>query len=214
MFQDRRDAGRQLAAVLTPLRGQLGLLVLGLPRGGVPVAFEVARALGAPLDVFTVRKLGLPGHEELAMGALAPGGLRVMNAEVLDHFRVPEATIEAVAEREGRELMRREALYRAGRPPLELRGRAVLLIDDGLATGASMRAAVRAVREKGAAWVMVAVPIGSREACGALRAEVDTLCLHTPGLFSAVGQGYRDFGQTGDAEVQSLLAESAAGEEA
>ena len=206
LFRDRRDAGRQLAALLARERGP-DLTVLALPRGGVPVAYEVARALGAPLDVLVVRKLGLPGHPELAMGALAPSGLRVMNAEVLRRSGVSEAAVEAVAAQEAEELRRREAVYRAGLPPLQVTGQRVLLIDDGLATGATMRAAVRALRRWHPARLTVAVPVGAPETCAALRREADeVVCLTTPTFFAAVGQAYARFEQTGDDEVRDLLA--------
>ena len=182
-------------------------MVFALPRGGVPVAFEVARVLDAPLDVFLVRKLGVPGHEELALGAIAQGGVRVLNAEVVRSLDIAPDTIEAVAAREGEELARRERAYRDDRPPLEVAGRTVILVDDGLATGASMRAAVAALRAEAAARIVVAVPVAAPETCDAVRAEVDEIvCAVTPEPFYAVGFWYADFAQTTDAEVHDLLA--------
>ena len=205
-FRDRSDAGRQLAAQLDELRGRNDLLVLALPRGGVPVGFEVARALGAPLDVFVVRKLGVPGHEELAMGAIATGGARVLNDEVVGRLGISPATLESVAAREAEEVARRERLYRGDRPPPDVAGRAVVLVDDGLATGATMRAAVAAVREQGPAQIVVAVPTGSAETCRDLRDEADEVaCLISPDPFLAVGFWYDDFGQVSDDEVRALL---------
>ena len=210
MFQDRRDAGRQLAGQLQHYRSQLGVVVLALPRGGVPVAHEVAESLHAPLDVFIVRKIGMPGHEEFAIGAIASGGTRVMNEDVVERYRVPEAAIEAVAEKERRELERRERAYRDDRPPLDLTGKTVLLVDDGLATGASMHAAVQAVRQFGPAGIVVAVPIASPDTCQEFRSEVnEVVCAVTPALYYAVGQGYADFSQTTDEEVHDLLARAA-----
>lgn len=209
MFENRRDAGRQLAERLLGYANREDIAVLALPRGGVPVAYEVARRLNAPLDVFVVRKLGLPGHPELAMGAIAHG-VRVMNEEVVRYYAVSAAAIGRVAEAEGRELERRENAYRDGLPPLDLTGKTAILVDDGLATGASMRAAVRAVKPLGAGRTVVAVPVASREICEALRREVDeVVCLLTPDHFYAVGQVYRDFGQTDDGEVRDLLARAA-----
>ncbi|WP_026923760.1 erythromycin esterase family protein [Glycomyces arizonensis] len=207
VFRDRGDAGHALAALLDPYRGRSDTLVLGLPRGGVPVAYEVARALRAPLDVFTVRKLGVPGHEELAMGAIASGGVEVLNDEVVRLSGVDRATIDRVAEREGEELRRRERAYRGERPPPDVSGRTVLLVDDGLATGSTMRAAIRAVRSLGPAGIVVAVPTGSAATCRELGGMVDEMvCATNPEPFSAVGQSYREFGQTSDAEVEELLA--------
>ena len=210
MFQDRRDAGRQLAGQLQHYRDQPGVVVLALPRGGVPVAYEVAESLHAPLDVFIVRKIGMPGHEEFAIGAIASGGTRVMNEDMVERYRVPEAAIEAVAEKEERELERRERAYRDDRPPLDLTSKTVLLVDDGLATGASMHAAVQAVRQFGPARIVIAVPIASPGTCQEFRSEVDeVVCAVTPALFYAVGQGYVDFSQTTDEEVHDLLARAA-----
>ena len=177
-FSDRIEAGRRLARNLTPYANKEGVIVLALPRGGVPVGYEVAHALGLPLDVFIVRKLGMPGHEELAMGAIAPGGVRVLNDEVVWRLPNPDAAIRMATDRERYELERRELEYRDGRPAPELRGRTVILVDDGLATGSSMRAAVAALRERGVAKLIVAVPVGSQETCVKLRTEVDeVICL-------------------------------------
>jgi predicted phosphoribosyltransferase len=183
------------------------VVVLALPRGGVPVAAEVARALGAPLDVLLVRKLGVPGHEEYAMGALAPGGVRILNDEVVSQLGIPPWSIARATEREMRELERRERLYRAGRGPLQLRGRTVILVDDGLATGATMRAAIAALRILEPARIVVAVPVAARESCEALRQEADeVVCAVMPEPFHAVGLWYEDFPQTSDEEVRRLLA--------
>jgi putative phosphoribosyl transferase len=184
------------------------VVVLGLPRGGVPVAYEVALELRAPLDVFLVRKLGVPGHPELAMGAIASGGVRVLNDEVLHWYGIPEPVIDEVAREEQRELERREQTYRDGRTPLPLRDRIVLLIDDGLATGSTMRAAVQAVRTHSPTRVVVAVPVGAAEACHELAEVADEIvCARTPPNFKAVGQWYLDFSQTTDEEVRDLLRE-------
>jgi predicted phosphoribosyltransferase len=205
-FRDRREAGRLLAAQLAAYANRPDVLVLALPRGGVPVAYEVARALGAPLDVFLVRKLGVPGHEELAMGAVATGGVRVLNEEIVRALGIPDDVIEAVAAKEQRELARRERLYRGDRPPLDVRGRTVILVDDGLATGATMHAAIKALRQAQAARIVVAVPTASPEACDELRAVVDdVICAITPEPFYAVGLSYGDFSQTSDEEVSDLL---------
>jgi len=207
-FKDRRDAGRALAKALEAWRGRPGLLVLGLPRGGVPVASEVARALGAPLDVLVVRKLGHPGQEEFAMGAIASGGVRYLDESTLA-WPVPAAEIEAVVEREQVELARRERLYRGERAPLALEGRVLLLVDDGLATGATMRAAVMAVRAGRPQRIVVAVPVASREALQSVGSVADeVVCVFTPAHFRAVGQWYEDFGQTSDEEVCRLLAKA------
>lgn len=206
-FRDRTDAGRALADAVRGRAAGDGVVVLGLPRGGVPVAAEVARALGAPLDVFVVRKLGTPGHRELAMGAIASGGIRVMNDDLVRRLGVPPDAVQAVVDEETAELHRREAAYRSGRPPLELPARTAVLVDDGLATGATMLAAVEAVRAAEAGRVVVAVPVGSPEACDRLRAQADDLiCLHEPVDFGAVGTYYSDFAQTSDDEVRRLLA--------
>lgn len=206
-FRDRREAGRVLAAQLARYANRPDVLVLALPRGGVPVAYEVARALGAPLDVFLVRKLGVPGHEELAMGAVATGGVRVLNEPVVRALDIPDRLIDAVAAREQEELARRERLYRGDRPPPDVRGRTVILVDDGLATGATMQAAVKALRQQGPARIVVAVPTASPETCEALREEVDeVVCATMPEPFYAVGLWYEDFSQTTDEEVRELLA--------
>lgn len=204
-YADRRDAGHRLGQSLHHLVGRAGLLVLGLPRGGVPVAAEVARALAAPLDVLIVRKLGHPQHAEYAIGAIASGGVRVMNEEATAGVRPQD--VERVAQRELAELQRREQLYRGDAPPLVLHDRAVVLVDDGLATGSTMRAAVQAVRRQQPAWICVAVPVGAPESCAMLAREADeVVCPARPVPFRAVGLWYRDFPQTGDDEVRSLLA--------
>lgn len=186
--------------------GRPEVVVLGLPRGGVPVAFEVAQALRAPLDVFVVRKLGVPGHEELAMGAIASGGVRVFNDDVLAAIGVRGDEIEAVAARELRRIQQQERTYRGERPPIEVRGRTAILVDDGLATGATMRAAVRALRDRGAGRIVVAVPTAPSETCEALRREADEVhCARTPEPFMAVGLWYRDFAPVSDQEVSDLL---------
>src|SRR5262245_59207705 len=206
-FRNRADAGRLLADKLAAYAGRPDVLVLALPRGGVPVAFEAARVLGAPLDVFVVRKLGVPGQEELAMGAIATGGVRVVNPDVVDALRIPTAVIDRVAEEEGRELERRQRAYRGERPEPEVRGRTVILVDDGLATGSTMRAAVAALRAQGPARVVVAVPVGAQSTCEELGREVDEIvCLAMPEPFLAVGRFYEDFSQTTDQEVHDLLA--------
>jgi predicted phosphoribosyltransferase len=205
-FRDRRDAGAVLAGRLRHLADRPDLLVLALPRGGVPVAYEVARALGAPMDVFVVRKLGLPGYPELAMGAIASGGIRAMNQDVISAYRPSAADIEAVIRAELIELERREREYRDHRPSLPVEGRTVILVDDGLATGSTMRAAVLAIRKLRPARVVVAVPVGARETCAALREVADeVVCAYTPEPFSAVGLWYVDFSQTTDEEVRHLL---------
>ncbi len=206
-FRNRTDAGRQLAERLAAYINRPDVLVLALPRGGVPVAFEVARSLGAPLDVFLVRKLGVPGHEELAMGAVATGGVRVLNNEIVHGLGIQESEIEAVVARELQELARRERLYRGGRPAPEVEGNTVILVDDGLATGATMRAAVRALKQQHPECIVVAVPTASSDTGEALKAEADEVfCVITPEPFFAVGCWYDDFAQTTDAEVRDLLA--------
>jgi predicted phosphoribosyltransferase len=208
-FQDRADAGRQLAALLVQYLDRTDLLVLGLPRGGVPVAFEVAAALGVPLDVCLVRKLGVPGHAELAMGAIASGGVEILNEELIRELRIPRALVEQVAAREQQELERRDRQFRARRPPVNVRGRAVLLVDDGLATGSTMEAALAALRRQDPARLVVAVPVGARETCDRLRRVADdVVCVLTPERFEAVGLWYEDFSQTSDEEVTRLLAAS------
>lgn len=210
IFRDRRDAGRRLAAELSGYAGQSDVLVLALPRGGVPVAYEVSRALHAPLDVFMVRKLGFPGYEELAMGAIATGGVRVLDEDLLRMLEIPPEAIERVTEIELSELERRERKYRGDRPPPDVRGKTVILIDDGLATGSTMRAAVAALKKEGAKKIVVAVPVAPPETCRALRAQVDEIvCAVTPEPFRAVGLWYADFSQTTDDEVRELLARAA-----
>lgn len=204
-FRDRRDAGRQLASKLASY-SEPNSVVLALPRGGVPVGYEVARALEAPLDIFLVRKLGAPGHEELAMGAVASGGVSVLNEDVVDALGIPQSIIERVTAREIEELNRRERLYRGGRPAPDIQGRTVIVVDDGLATGATMRAAIQALRLQQPARVVVAVPIASPEICEALRSEADdVVCAMTAEPFVAVGNWYEDFTQTTDDEVQRRL---------
>jgi putative phosphoribosyl transferase len=211
LFRNRTDAGQQLAKKLSGYVNRADVVVLGLPRGGVPVAFEVAQALQAPLDVFLVRKLGVPGNEELAMGAIASGGIRVVNEDVVRWRNISEREIETVTAGEQRELERRERLYRGNRPMPELRNRTVIVVDDGLATGTSMRAAVKALRAYQPARIIVAVPTAPREACEEFRGLVDeVLCATTPEAFWAVGAWYEDFTQTTDEEV-CLLLEKATG---
>jgi predicted phosphoribosyltransferase len=206
-FRDRHDAGRCLAQDLSAsYANRTDVVVLGLPRGGVPVAYEVAVSLEAPLDVFLVRKLGVPGHEELAMGAIATGGVRVLNRDVIESWRIPEAAIVVVEAAERRELARRERLYRGTRPPPDVRGKTVILVDDGLATGSSMRAAAEALRAMGPDRIVVAVPVAAATICESLRDVVDeTVCALTPDLFYAVGLWYEDFSPTTDDEVRELL---------
>ena len=207
-FANRREAGAELARRLASYKGRTDVVVLALPRGGVPVAYEVAEALGVPLDIFLVRKLGMPGHHELAMGAIASGGVRVLNEDVVSWYSIPAAAIEVVAREEQAELERREQAYRQDRTPLELKGRTVLLIDDGLATGSTMKAAVQAVRAHAPARVVVAVPVGSAETCGEFADVADEIvCARAPVQFNAVGQWYLDFAQTSDTEVCQLLRE-------
>jgi predicted phosphoribosyltransferase len=205
-FHDRRDAGRALAGLLQRYRARPDVVVLALPRGGVPVAYEIARALGAPLDVFVVRKLGVPGREELAMGAIATGGVVVLNDDVVRGLGIGPDVVRRVAEREERELLRRDRSYREGRALPELAEKSVVLVDDGLATGSSMRAAVTALRGHRPRRVVVAVPVAPKTTCEALRAVVDeVVCATTPSPFRAVGVAYRDFRQTRDEEVRDLL---------
>jgi erythromycin esterase-like protein/predicted phosphoribosyltransferase len=207
LFRDRREAGRLLAEKLAAYANRPDVLVLALPRGGVPVAYEVARGLGAPLDVFVVRKLGVPGYEELAMGAIATGGVRVLNDQLVERLGIGEQAIEAIAARERQELERRERLYRGDRPPPDVRGRTVILVDDGLATGATMHAAIEALRQQNPARIVVAVPTASPEACEEMKEKADdVICAITPEPFHAVGRWYQDFSQTADEEVGILLA--------
>ena len=206
-FRDRADAGRALAAELGHLAGDPGLVVLGLQRGGVPVAYEVARALAAPFDVLLVRKLGVPGQPELAMGALAGGGVRILHQAVIDALAIPPEVIDAVADREGAELARREQAYRSDRPAIDVAGRAVVVVDDGVATGSTMRAAVAALRAQRAGRIVVAVPVGAPETCQELAAQADDfVCPNTPAGFFAVSEWYDDFSQTTDDEIRALLA--------
>jgi len=210
VFENRAEAGRQLAEKLDKYSGREDVIVLGLPRGGVPVAYEVAKRLRAPLDVFIVRKLGVPGFEELAAGAIASGGVRVLNEDVIRAIPYADEAIEAVTVKETAELERREHIYREGRPPPELRDRIVILVDDGLATGATMRAAVKALRQRGTAKIVVAVPVGPPDTCRELEEEADeTICLSRPAFFQAVGQYYEDFSQTSDDDVRELLSSAA-----
>jgi len=206
LFGNRAEAGQRLAAKLGQYANRPDVLILALPRGGVPVAYEVAQALHAPLDIFLVRKLGLPGHEELAMGAIASGGARVLNEDVVQNLRVPEEVIAAVAAREQQELERRERAYRGDRPAPSVRGRTVILVDDGLATGSTMRAALAALRRQGPARIVVAVPVGAPATCAEFQNEADeVVCARTPEPFYAVGLWYGDFSQTTDEEVHDLL---------
>ena len=206
---DRVAAGKTLARLLEGYRNKRDAIVLALPRGGVPVAWEIARELVLPLDLMLVRKLGMPGHEEYAMGAIASGGVRVINEQALRFSRVDEAALEAVTQREKRELERRDKLYRGERPQPELRGQQVLLVDDGLATGSTMRAAVQAVRQQGPARIVLVAPVASTEAIATLTPLVDeVVCPLVPDWLSSIGEWYRDFGQTSDREVQELLREA------
>lgn len=207
LFRDRVEAGRQLGAELNRRYGlRPDALVLALPRGGVPVGFEVAEALGAELDVFIVRKLGVPGQEELAMGAIASGGVRVLNRDAIRYASIPDRVIDAVAKTEQKELERREKSYRGIRPPLVVAGKTIFVVDDGLATGSTMRAAVQALRNMNAREVIVAVPVAAKETCLEFRTIADDIiCLRTPSPFQAVGLWYDDFAQTTDEEVHALL---------
>lgn len=205
-FKNRSDAGKRLAAKLQAYANRPNALVLGLPRGGIPVAFEVAAKLGLPLDVLVVRKLGVPGHEEFAMGAIASGGIRVLNEEIIQSLNIPRETIESVTKNQGEELKRREQVYRSDRPRLDVRGLTVILVDDGLATGATMRAAVHALRKQKPASIIVAVPAAAPEACEELGDEADDIiCAITPDPFFSVGSWYEDFSQTTDEKVSQLL---------
>jgi putative phosphoribosyl transferase len=207
IFRDRAEAGRALAELVTRSVPDPGALVLALPRGGVPVGFEIARALGAEMDLFLVRKLGLPGQEELALGAIASGGIRILNDELLAELRLSSKVIERITAQEERELKRREELYRHGRPALAIRDRTIVLVDDGLATGASMRAAIAAVRLQEPKRVVVAVPVAAEDIFEEFRKSVaEIVCLHAPQQFAAVGDWYENFSQVTDEEVQRLLA--------
>ncbi|MBX5445318.1 phosphoribosyltransferase [Sphaerobacter sp.] len=209
-FENRTDAGRRLATRLAHYAGRPDVLVLALPRGGVPVGYEVARALGVPLDVLVVRKLGVPGHEELAMGAIASGGTRVLNRQVMGSLGISQNVFDDVAAREEAVLRQRERAYRGDRPPADVGGRTVILVDDGLATGATMRAAVAALRQRKPARIVVAVPVASPETCKALEPHVDEIiCYLTPDVFHAVGLWYEDFTPTSDDEVRDLLRDAA-----
>lgn len=206
LFKDRHEAGRRLARQLAGYAGQPDAIVLGLPRGGVVVAYEVARALRLPLDVFLVRKLGAPGHEELAIGAIASGGVRVVNQAAIEGLSISRKELDAITRREQQELARREQAYRGGQPPLELKGKTTILVDDGLATGASMYAAVAALKQPGLARIVVAVPTASPDTCRTFEELVDRVfCTYTPQPFYGVGQWYEDFSQTADDEVRQLL---------
>ena len=206
IFKNRADAGRKLAARLTRYGDREDVLVLALPRGGVPVAYEVAKELKAPLDVFLVRKLGVPGHEELAMGAIASGGVRVVNEELVNYLGIPDEVIDGIAAVEQRELERRERAYRDGRPLPDVKDRILILIDDGLATGSTMRAAAASLRLQKPRRIVVAVPVSSPETCDEFRSEVDEIvCAVTPQHFQGVGLWYDDFSQTSDEEVRELL---------
>jgi predicted phosphoribosyltransferase len=206
VFKDRTDAGKRLAEELEEYAGRDDVILLALPRGGVPVAFEVAKELDLELDVFIVRKLGVPGYEELAMGAISSGGVKVMNMSVVDSLQISGEDIDSVVEAERKELERREELYRKGKAKLDVTGRTAILIDDGLATGATMKAAVQALRAQKPENIVVAVPTASKEACEEFAADVDkTVCLTTPEPFYGVGAWYEDFAQTSDREVCDLL---------
>jgi predicted phosphoribosyltransferase len=206
IYRDRIDAGKKLASRLSEYANRDDVLVLALPRGGVPVAYEVAKTLRAPLDIFLVRKLGVPGHEELAMGAIATGGVRVLNDDVVGYLDIPADVIDAVAEMELGELERRERAYRGNRPEPDVRGKIVILIDDGLATGSTMRAAAKALRQQDPERIVVAVPVSASETCDEYRMGVDEIvCAQTPEPFLGVGMWYRDFSQTTDQEVREIL---------
>ncbi len=209
LFEDRIQAGRILAQRLMHWADRSGTLVLGLPRGGVPVAFEVARALNAPLDVFIVRKLGVPGQEELAMGAIAPQQVVIIDKMLIDHLRISAQALQAVIDRETEELARREQAYRGRLPPLDVKGRSVILIDDGLATGSTMRAAIASLKKQQPSRLVVAVPVGAPQTCDEIRPTVDELiCAATPEPFYGVGRWYENFSQTTDKEVQHLLSQA------
>jgi putative phosphoribosyl transferase len=210
-YRDRAEAGQLLARALEKYADRDGVLILALPRGGVPVGFEIAKRLNVPLDVFFVRKLGVPWHPELAMGAIASGGIVVLNDSVIQHYGIPPHVIRAVAAREEQELQWRARDYRGDRPLPDLAGRIVILVDDGLATGSTMRAGVAAVRQQRPAAIIVAVPVAATETCDEFRHDVDQIiCLQTPDPFSAVGLWYKNFSQTTDEEVRKLLAETPA----
>ena len=209
LFKDRRDAGRKLAQKLKDYAGRKNVIVFALPRGGVPVASEVAKALNVPLDIFIVRKLGWPGHEGMAIGAIASGGVKVLNQDIVQYLNIPEALIDAIAQLELRELERREHAYRGDRPPLDVKDRTVIIVDDGLATGASMRAAVEGLRAHHPRRTVIAVPTAAPETCELLKLEVDeVICATTPEPFYGVSRWYEDFSQTTDEEVRTLLQEA------
>jgi putative phosphoribosyl transferase len=210
-FRNRSEAGRFLANQLLAYENNPNVVVLALPRGGVPVAYEVAQALNAPLDIFVVRKLGVPGYEELAMGAIASGGIRVLNRSVVDYLDISDGVIDLVAQREQDELERRERLYRNTRPPLSLSGRTIIIVDDGMATGSTMRAAVQALQREKPEKIIVAVPVGPLETCEWFEKQPKTTCVCaiTPELLDGVGLWYRDFAQTSDEEARELLASMA-----
>jgi putative phosphoribosyl transferase len=207
IFRDRKDAGQFLAKRLTKYRNRDDVIVLALPRGGVPVAYEVAKALNAPLDIFLVRKLGVPGFEEYAMGAIGSGGIRVLNETLVSQLNIPLKLVDEVTAREFTELERQERLYRGARNPLDVTGQTVIIVDDGMATGSMMRAAVMALRKKGPKKIVIAVPVGEREVCNSLKHEVDTvaICAMMPEPFNAIDVFYRNFAQVTDAEVQRFL---------
>ena len=207
IFRDRTEAGQVLASKLTKYLNQVNTVILALPRGGVPVAYEIGKELGLPVDIFVVRKLGVPGHEELAMGAIASGGVRHINRDVVDQLRIDSETIDVASRREQKEIERREQLYRGQRPPVDVRNKTVILVDDGLATGSTMRAAIAALRQHRPARIVVAVPAAAPQTCSEIAAEVDEIiCAATPEPFYAVGQWYQEFSQTTDEEVRDLLA--------
>lgn len=206
IYRDRREAGTFLASKLTKFENRPDVIVLALPRGGVPVAYEVAKTLNAPLDIFLVRKLGVPGQEELAMGAIATGGVRVLNHEVVDYLGIPDTVIDAITDDELRELRRRERAYRGDRTEPNVKGKTVILVDDGLATGSTIRAAAHAVRQQGPEKIVVAVPVSAPQTCNEYQIGVDEIvCAVTPEPFLGVGRWYDDFSQTTDEEVHDLL---------
>lgn len=209
IYRDRRDAGKHLAELLKDYANRGDVLVLALPRGGVPVAYEVAKALNAPLDIFLVRKLGVPGYSELAMGAIASGGVSVLNEDIVDYLGIPSEVIDRIAADELKELERRERAYRGHRAEPDVKGKTVILVDDGLATGSTMRAAVSALRQQNPARIIVAVPVSAPQTCNEYRMGVDEIiCALTPEPFFGVGQWYEDFSQTTDEEVRELLEEA------
>ncbi len=211
IYQDRSEAGKHLASKLLKYKDRPDVILLALPRGGVPVAYEVAKALRAPLDIFLVRKLGVPGHEELAMGAIASGGVRVLNDETVDYLGIPDGVIDAITARELEELKRRELAYRGNRPAPDVKGRTVILVDDGLATGSTIRAAVQALRQQQPGKIIVGVPVSAPQSCDEYRIGADEIvCAVTPEPFFGVGQWYYDFSQTTDEEVRDLLRQAQA----